>query len=144
VVVAWVFFRAQSFGAASMLLKGMIGFYGIAIPPATLDTLKAEIPFWATGNFTIAVLVLAILVVGVWILPNSQQILAGYRPADQLIEIPPFVHAPLLVRMGLIDKRGQIALTVLSGFLVGGALLGAMIFQTIASTTLHPFIYFQF
>jgi hypothetical protein len=54
------------------------------------------------------------------------------------------MHAPLLVRMGLIDKQGQIALTASSGFIVGGALLGAMIFQTIASATLHPFIYFQF
>jgi alginate O-acetyltransferase complex protein AlgI len=144
VVLAWVFFRAQSFSAASMLLKGMIGFYGLAIPPATVDTLKAKIPFWAAGNFMIAVAVLAILVATVWILPNSQQILAAHRPAERSVETPPFMHAPLLVRMGIIDKQGQIALTASSGFIVGGALLGAMIFQTIASATLHPFIYFQF
>jgi hypothetical protein len=54
------------------------------------------------------------------------------------------VDAPLLVRMGLFDKPGRIALSASWGFLVGVALLGAMIFQTIASTTLHPFIYFQF
>ena len=144
VVVAWVFFRAQTFGAATVLLKGMIGFYGLTIPPSTLDTLNAKIPFWTTGNFTIALAVLAILVAAVWILPNSQQILAAYRPAEQSIETGPFLHAPLLVRMGLVDERGQIALTAASGFIVGGALLGAMIFQTITSTTLHPFIYFQF
>jgi D-alanyl-lipoteichoic acid acyltransferase DltB (MBOAT superfamily) len=144
VVVAWVFFRAQSFGAASILLKGMIGFYGVAIPPPTLDALKSKIPFWTAGNFTMAIAVLAILVAGVLMLPNSQQILAVYRSAKQPIETRPLVHAPLLVRLGLVDKQGQIALTASSGFLVGGALFGAMIFQTIASTALHPFIYFQF
>jgi hypothetical protein len=144
VVVAWVFFRAQSFGAASILLKGMVGFYGLTIPPPTLDTLKAKIPFWAAGDFTVAAIVLGILVVAVSILPNSQQILAAYPSPKQPIETRSLVHAPLLVRLGLLDKQGQIALTASSGFIVGGALFGAMVFQTIASTTLHPFIYFQF
>jgi alginate O-acetyltransferase complex protein AlgI len=144
VVVAWVFFRAQTFGTATVLLKGMIGFYGLTIPPSTLDTLNAKIPFWTTGNFTLALAVLAILVAAVWILPNSQQILAAYRPAKQPIETWPFGRDPLFVRMGLVDKQGQIALTAASGFIVGGALLSAMIFQSIRSITLHPFIYFQF
>jgi alginate O-acetyltransferase complex protein AlgI len=144
VVIAWVFFRAPTFDAASILLKGMAGFYGITIPPSTLDTLKAEMPFWAAGNFTIASAVLAILVAAVWLLPNSQRILAAYRPAEQPIETWSFVRAPLLVRLGLVDKRGQIALTAVSGFIIGGALLGAMVVQTRESTALHPFIYFQF
>lgn len=144
VVLAWVFFRAPTFGAARVLLKGMIGFYGLAIPPATLDTLKAQIPFWAADNFAVAATVLAILVAAVWLLPNSQQILATYRSAEQPPEAGPFVRVPLLVRVGLIDKQGQIALNAFSGFIIGAAFFGALIFQAIASTNLHPFIYFQF
>jgi D-alanyl-lipoteichoic acid acyltransferase DltB (MBOAT superfamily) len=144
VVVAWVFFRAQSFDAASVLLKGMVGFYGLGIAPSTLETLNAEIPFWAAGNFKVTVAILAVLVAAVWTLPNSQEILAKYRPAKQSIAVQPLVRASLLVRWGLIGKEGQIALTAVSGFMLAGALFGAMVFQTIGSTTLHPFIYFQF
>jgi alginate O-acetyltransferase complex protein AlgI len=144
VVIAWVFFRAQTFDAASLLLRGMIGWYGVAASPETLDVLKGQIPLWATGNFAMAVAVLAILVAAVCILPNSQEILATYRPAETPVAIRPFAPPLFLVRVGLTDKQGQIALTSLSGLIIGGALLVAMIVQTRASTALHPFIYFQF
>jgi alginate O-acetyltransferase complex protein AlgI len=144
VVVAWVFFRAQTFDTAGVLLKGMIGFYGLAIPHSTLDTLRAKIPFWAAGNFTIAAAVLTILVAAVWMLPDSQQIVDVSRPTEQPNETRPFAHAPLLVRMGLLNKRGYVAFTAASGFLIGSALLGAMILQSVRSATLQPFIYFQF
>jgi alginate O-acetyltransferase complex protein AlgI len=144
VVVAWVFFRAQTFGAAKVLLQGMVGFYGLFASPLALATLNAELPFWTAGNFAVAVTVLAILVAAVWTLPNSQQILAGYQPAKQPIETRPIVRAPLVVRWGLIGKDGQFALTASTGFIAAGALFGAMMFQAIRSTTLHPFIYFQF
>ena len=144
VVLAWVFFRAQTFGEASLLLKGMLGFYGLASPPSALATMNAELPFWTAGDFAVAVAILAILLTAVWTLPNSQEILAGFRPAKQPIEPRPLVRAPLLIRWGLIGKDGQVALTASSGVLVASALFGAMIFQAVGSTTLHPFIYFQF
>jgi hypothetical protein len=144
VVVAWVFFRAQTFGEVSLLLKGMLGFYGLTSPPSALATMNAELPFWTAGDFAVAVAILAILLTAVWTLPNSQEILAGFRPAKQPIEPRPLVCAPLLIRWGLIGKDGQVALTASSGVLVASALFGAMIFQAVGSTTLHPFIYFQF
>jgi hypothetical protein len=122
----------------------MIGLNGIAIPSSTLDTLRAKVPFWAGGNFTTSSAILALLVVAVWMLPNSQQIVDVSLPAEKGNQRGPFVHAPMLVRMGLLDKQGHFALTAVSGFIIGSALLGAMILQSARSATLQPFIYFQF
>jgi len=144
VVVAWVFFRAQTFSAATVLLNGMLGFYGLTMSSSALETMKATIPFWTAGNFTVAVAILAILVMAVWTLPNSQELLARYRPAKQPIAASPLVRAPPLVRRNLVARESQIALTAVSGVITASALFGAMVFQTISTTTLHPFIYFQF
>ena len=67
VIVAWVFFRAETFGGALRVLRGMIG------ADAKLWVLE---PFhWDRGAWLILV-GLAI----VWFAPNTYQILARYRP----------------------------------------------------------------
>jgi alginate O-acetyltransferase complex protein AlgI len=91
VIVAWVFFRAESFGAARRMLEGMVGFHGwirgdasksfpwlsqqlaFAGPPAVADWLAAGLlqVLWCGGLLFI-----------VWALPNTQQFLLGEgRPA---------------------------------------------------------------
>jgi hypothetical protein len=65
VVVAWVFFRAESFGSAWTLLRGMAGLYGF-VPPGDWIPRAAQL--------------LALLVL-VWWAPNTQSILARYEPA---------------------------------------------------------------
>jgi alginate O-acetyltransferase complex protein AlgI len=144
VVVAWVFFRAQSFGTANVLLKGMAGHYGIAASSSPILK-NLSFPFLAAGDYPSALAILVILVIAVWTLPNSQEILtAAFQPARPAIEGGRPFRLPFLVRWGLVDADGGLALGASSGFVVAGALLGAMIFQALRSTTLQPFIYFQF
>ena len=67
VVAAWVFFRAETFEAATGLLVSMTGANGLASNLARLEV--------AAGWITIGVLLLV-----VWLLPNSHQLLARFEP----------------------------------------------------------------
>jgi D-alanyl-lipoteichoic acid acyltransferase DltB (MBOAT superfamily) len=67
VVVAWVFFRAADFGAAGRMLGAMFGGQGIS-SVSSFDAGSAFV--W-----------LAVLLAAVWLLPNTQEILADYAPA---------------------------------------------------------------
>jgi D-alanyl-lipoteichoic acid acyltransferase DltB (MBOAT superfamily) len=67
VVVAWVFFRAADFGAAGRMLGAMFGGQGIS----SVSSFDAGTAFaW-----------LAVLLAAVWLLPNTQEILADHAPA---------------------------------------------------------------
>jgi len=73
VSLAWVLFRAESFPVAGRMLASMAGMNGLSVTgqlleAANLDTLKA-------GQW-----VLAMIVICGWA-PNTQQLLARYRPA---------------------------------------------------------------
>jgi alginate O-acetyltransferase complex protein AlgI len=83
VVAAWVPFRAESFGAAVAMLKGMAGLHGVSLPPVLAGSLSGltrfGVEFWGASPLT----TLPILEVGawlaaglaiVWLLPNAQQI----------------------------------------------------------------------
>jgi alginate O-acetyltransferase complex protein AlgI len=88
VVVAWVFFRATSLDAAANVLKGMIGFHGMALPIEWRAFFDMKIS-WANAWFSFApldafsgirqlgwtVLLLAI----VWLCPNSQTLIERAR-----------------------------------------------------------------
>lgn len=91
VVVGWVFFRAESFGAASRILAGMVGLNGVSIPSAVARALGParnivegwgwEVTLGGGRKFAemyIGVLVLA--TIAFWA-PNTQQILRRYSPA---------------------------------------------------------------
>ena len=64
VVVAWVFFRAPTLTDAMTILSGMAGLSGA---------------HWPDGHGVVA-LQLALLLAIVWWAPNTQTIMAGYRP----------------------------------------------------------------
>ena len=65
VVVGWVFFRAENPGAALAILRGMAGLNG------TLPETGAHTDFgWVVALWALA-----------WLAPNSQQIMAAFRPA---------------------------------------------------------------
>lgn len=67
VVVAWVFFRAESVAAAIRLLKGMSGFHGIMAPSGF------AVPLLATeARHAVAWIAAGLLIV--WLLPNTQQV----------------------------------------------------------------------
>ena len=80
VVVAWVFFRAESFEAAGALLRGMIGGYGLRgayrwLPATSSDGLNAA----ALISIGLAI---------VWLLPNTQEFVRAYNPSSDGVAQP--------------------------------------------------------
>ena len=74
---------------------------------------------------------LAVLLVVVWLLPNTQQFLARFHPAVQPV-IPP------------TRSLFEFQVRPIYGGIVAGLLCGLIIYQSYRSTTLLKFIYFQF
>jgi hypothetical protein len=112
------------------MVRGMIGMNGIEASEHALSHL-AE---------------LLILLVIVWMLPNSQELLSRFRPTLSLAAAPR-LPAPLLhigARVGLLLSDGSLALGALAGVAVGFVMFGTLLYQSLQSTTLLPFIYFQF
>ena len=73
VVLAQIFFRARSIPAALSMLAGMIGLHHAqTAPSAASETSAASIALLAAGYVII------------WTLPNTQQILARFRPSLEL------------------------------------------------------------
>ncbi|MGB5178611.1 MAG: MBOAT family protein [Gammaproteobacteria bacterium] len=68
VVVAWVFFRAESLPGAIHLLSAMAGGNGLSLPESDLEGIK--------------LLVLMLLLA--WYAPNTQQIMIRYQPAFEI------------------------------------------------------------
>jgi alginate O-acetyltransferase complex protein AlgI len=69
VSVAWVFFRAADLGAASNLLRGMLGFSGL-----TVHSLAGATPRLLARSFPEFALVFLAAGVLVWAMPNTRQI----------------------------------------------------------------------
>ncbi|KJS42808.1 MAG: alginate O-acetyltransferase [Rhodospirillaceae bacterium BRH_c57] len=89
VVVAWVFFRAETFSGALAVLRAMAGGNGIVVPERIAGVLSSVLPAWvsvSSGGLTPqvvngAVAVVLVTLVGAIALfgPNTQQILWNYR-----------------------------------------------------------------
>ena len=128
VVVAWVFFRAETFPAASSILKSMVGLG----------------PWGEPHQLRLLALLCAMGLV--FLLPNSQQLLASLRPALQAVEPQALAF---LDRIGgiarfVIEPRGTMVLNPFTGCAFALALLGAMLWQARTAAPLQPFVYFQF
>ena len=88
VVVAWVFFRAESFDGAIAVLQGMAGINGIQLPE-NLEVLFFNAPSWIVfsgndiGTFGSekGLLWIIFLMIITWTAPNTQQIMFLYKPA---------------------------------------------------------------
>jgi alginate O-acetyltransferase complex protein AlgI len=86
VVVGWVFFRAPTVTAASTMLAGMIGLHGIAIPDRLAHLLHPMLPSWVhaggLGAFGMipAAVMLGVALVIAWTAPNTEQLVARWRP----------------------------------------------------------------
>ena len=96
VVVAWVAFRATTIDAAVAIWKGLFGFSGISVSVGFAERLPAIVasglqrdgfapaldgPPWQ------ALLAIAVGAGIVWFLPNTQELLARYRPAFEATAI---------------------------------------------------------
>lgn len=94
VVVSWVFFRAESVEAAISILSGMIGINGIVVRPSWLSALGplgqflsdigVQVGMGRVGLEKDAILWSVALLLVVWFLPNTQQIMARYKPAFEI------------------------------------------------------------
>jgi alginate O-acetyltransferase complex protein AlgI len=154
VVMAWVFFRAESFHAAKLMLKGMAGLNGVALPTSYSAYLgrvasllqhvgvKFDDALVPHGRGVLQGIELLGLLAVVWLLPNSQELLARFRPALQLIapaRLKAFVGLGA-ARLGLVGSDGSFALSATTGTVVGTVLLVSLLYQALRGTTLQPFI----
>lgn len=157
VLIAWVFFRAENFKAAIIMLKGMIGLNGFALAAkyeTTLGSLgqalkhlglhfeDSGVAYFHGFNQAIFIFILCGMV---WLLPNTQQICMAFKPAIQAINLGcikdwwralPFV--------AIKNNELQLILSPVLAAILGLALVGAIFWQTLRATPVVNFIYFQF
>ncbi len=158
VVGAWVFFRAQSFDSAKIMLKGMIGLNGIALPAkyeSRLGFLSSALKsvglrFDDVGvaylhGFKQFIFLLSLTLI-VFLLPNTQQWCSQYRPVINKIET--ITLKGIWNRIPGIriqnDNTLTLAASSTAGVIFGLLLLGSFLWQIISNTSLQTFIYFQF
>jgi alginate O-acetyltransferase complex protein AlgI len=140
VVAALVFFRAESVGHGWAVLKAMIGANGIILPPAIaakLSALSAVLPIESGYMHFLGpneVVALFALLLAVWFLPNSQEIMAARGIALSPGEEPAFVKVPA--------AGGRVRLSPAFGFAVGA--FGSLALLYTASVAPTKFIYFNF
>ncbi len=116
VVVAWVFFRADSFSAARVLLEGMAGMHGIS---------KAD-PYYFGAPQLKGLLAMFVIA---WGLPNAQQLLHRYRPVIA-------TYAGELLAPGRLSWRPSAAWALLTATLLLAAAVNL--------THVSEFLYYQF
>jgi D-alanyl-lipoteichoic acid acyltransferase DltB (MBOAT superfamily) len=87
VVVAWVFFRADSLASAQAMLAGMAGLNGISLPASFESRFAGSLPVTFQGFFPITMFnpgkVFASVCLGlgfVWFFPSVSQIMRRYKP----------------------------------------------------------------
>jgi len=127
VSAAWVLFRATSFPAAWKILASMAGAHGFDVAASQLDA--------AGLSITDAALWVAVLIVVCGWAPNTQQIMARYRPA-----------------LGYFAKRGLIAfdgsreprLRWKPSFQAALVIAAVAALSVINMTKISEFIYWQF
>jgi alginate O-acetyltransferase complex protein AlgI len=94
VVVAWVFFRATSFGDALAIVRGMAGLNGASLPTSLapyLGSMHGVLEHWGVGfhlgggtRFVFQYLWIAVLLPMVMLAPNTQEIFGRFEPALNL------------------------------------------------------------
>ena len=139
VVIGWVFFRAETFGDASVMLKGMFGANGQAA--------VAEGGAILTDWRRVLAWLLALLVL-VWAAPNTYQLFAGFMPAllpkhlqpthlatdrgDRRRNTPalePLMQRPTLLSDALYFLRARLDLLALVLTIIAFIMFGAIFFS---------------
>jgi len=130
VMVAWVFFRAESFGTALAVLKGMFG-----------QTLYYDAKFWSqnltnTDFFWFQAIALAFIVI---IAPNSIEIVRKYRPVVDVKSNSKTLKSTFIPLRKLLRWRPSLAWS--ASFFVVGIVSLVQIYRL---DELTEFIYFNF
>lgn len=89
IVIAWVFFRAESFDSAIIMLKGMSGEYGFILPTSLQEKLGGFSAIITSLGWEFApldyskglqdILMIAITTALLWYLPNTQEIVLNEK-----------------------------------------------------------------
>jgi len=152
VVVAWVFFRADSLGSAWSVLRGMAGMNGVSLPvtiqsataPLVQGFASSHVVFQGLAPNTVvspvgASMSIAIGLALVWLFPNAREILADYRPAwDDMAGGKTREAAP----GGRMARALHWKLDYRHAISAGMLLFFALFFM--ASNKVSEFLYFQF
>ena len=98
VVVAWVFFRAENLDAAMRVLHGMAGVNGLTLPAKLMQGGMGDLlSQWgatsgelvalknAPGGLRPLMSWLVLLSAIVWLTPNTQQIMANFKPVIEQV-----------------------------------------------------------
>lgn len=142
VVMALVFFRADNVPAALNLLTGMVGGHGLSLPermlalPGVTGIASAlDLPIADLEHFGLSQMVwIAGLLIVVWTMPNSHQIMRHYRTALTAQPKPSWLQTTL--PMAVWHP------TALIGFAIGW--LGFFLVIRAISAAPTEFLYFQF
>lgn len=130
VMIAWVFFRAESFAGAGTMLEGMFGLSNFHDTKLWADVLQDQQMFWVQA--------IALTAFVVW-LPNSMEIVKNYRPViDVKKMIRKAVGIPAYWRQAIIWRPSP-----MWSLLVAAVGLVAVI-QIYRLGQLTEFIYFNF
>ena len=109
----WVFFRAPNLPTAGSVLQSMVGVNGWTLSAETTNPKKQPGLFLQTAglrfvsdvsgidSYTDAIRLMVVLLLIVWLLPNTQQLLARYEPALEDHLRPARLHLPLNTASGL-------------------------------------------
>lgn len=159
-LVSIAFFRSESLDAAGVMLRGMFGLNGFALPADTRDYLGGLGDLlaragWRFDDIVLAYLKLpgqalwlALLTFAVLLLPNTQDLLRPFRPA--LDDRPPDLVGTRMFGFSLDRLYGATAvrlfssLSWLAGLSLGLGLCGLILYQSHMRDTIPQFIYFQF
>lgn len=130
VIVAWVFFRAESFDSAIIMLKGMSGEYGFILPESLQNKLGSfesiiTAAGWQFGTLDYSkglqdVITMLIITLAVWYLPNTQNMLFKVNSSNNLV------------------RKWQPTMIWLAGLSI------LFVFIILRLSSLSEFLYFQF
>jgi hypothetical protein len=141
VVFSWVLFRAHSFSEAMAVISSMVGWNGFTVP-ANIGAAELGLgrffssigaPFVPASeairglSYVWSIHGVVLLLAMVWLLPNTQQLLAGLNPILEKVDKP---------------ARWQLHLSFTGGLFL--ALPIVLVLRTFLGTQASPFLYFNF
>ena len=148
VVIAWVFFRAESFSAALSILTGMSGARGISLSDSAgnhlgvyaqkleqLNVMFSGLAPLSRINPDKAMILIVLGLMIVWLLPNVEQMTQRYRPTWESLQVTT-MDEPTGWLMKLLSWRPGLLQAMVLGMLFA--------WSVFSLTQISEFLYFQF
>lgn len=145
VTVAWIFFRAETFGGAVTVFKGMMNLpYSLEPHLGPLAEMLVALGFRFDGSHIsfedeLSVAWLAFWIVFLWVMPTTQELMRNFNPAFGFKGGPP---TPVLSIRALM--RAQAALVWRPNAIWAGATAVIMLVTFFSLSRVSEFLYFQF